>query len=228
MARSADPMSYATVVSWVYFPVIPLGGLRPDDRAVREIEDALRIAERSGDDLAVALARVTLGVGLLHRPTAAERDRGQELLAVVSEVFLRRGYLLGDLPIVEVYLARERARRGDRDEAIPLMRAAVDHLVRDGQLLGWGVPATGVLVETLLQRGADGDVAEAEAAITRLADAPADDRLVIREVWLLRLHALLAQAHGDGAAYRDHRDRYRAIATSLDFEGHMKWAEEMP
>jgi class 3 adenylate cyclase len=228
MARSAGPMSYATVVSWVYFPVIPLGGLRPDDRAVREIENALRIAERSGDDLAVALARVTLGVGLLHRPTAAERDRGQELLAVVSEVFLRRAYLLGDLPIVNVYLARERARRGDRDDAIPLMRAGVDHLVRDGQLLGWGVPATGVLVETLLERRADGDVAEAEAAITRLADAPADDRLVIREVWLLRLHALLAQAHGDGAAYRDHRDRYRAIATSLDFEGHMKWAEEMP
>jgi hypothetical protein len=228
MARSAGPMSYATVVSWVYFPVIPLGGLRPDDRAVREIEDALRIAERSGDDLAVALARVTLGVGLLHRPTAAERDRGQELLAVVSEVFLRRGYLLGDLPIVNVYLARERARRGDRDDAIPLMRAGIDHLVRNGQLLGWGVPATGVLVETLLERRADGDVAEAEAAITRLADAPADDRLVIREVWLLRLHALLAQAHGDEAAYRDHRDRYRAIATSLDFEGHMKWAEEMP
>ena len=29
--------------------------------------------------------------------------------------------------------------------------------------------------------GADGDVDEAEAAITRLADAPADDRLVIRK-----------------------------------------------
>ena len=127
-----------------------------------------------------------------------------------------------------MYAARERARRGDRDDAIPLMRAAVDHLFREGRLLGWGVAATGVLVETLLDRGADGDVAEAEAAITRLADAPADDRLVIREVWLLRLHALLAQAHGDEAAYRDHRDRYRAIATSLDFEGHMKWAEEMP
>ena len=69
--------------------------LRPDDRAVREIEDALRIAERSGDDLALAFARMTLGVALVHRHTAAERDRGQKLLAEVSDVFLRRDALPG-------------------------------------------------------------------------------------------------------------------------------------
>ena len=82
------------------------------------------------------------------------------------------------------------------------MRAAVDHLVREGQLLAWGVPATGVLVETLLERGADGDVVEAEAAIDRLAAAPADDGLVLRDIWLLRLRALLARAHGDDAGLR--------------------------
>ena len=109
------------------------------------------------------------------------------------------------------------------------MRAAVDHLVREGQLLGWGVSTTGVLVETLLvERGADGDVAEAEAAITRLAAAPTDDGLVMREIWLLRLRALLSRARGDEDAYRDYRDRYRDMATSLGFEGHMKWAEAMP
>jgi hypothetical protein len=107
------------------------------------------------------------------------------------------------------------------------MRAAVDHLFRDGQLLAWGVAATGVLVETPLDRGADADVAEAEAAITRLADAPADDGLVIREIWLLRLRALLARAHGDDAAYRDYRDRYRDMAKTLGFEGHIAWAEAM-
>jgi hypothetical protein len=108
------------------------------------------------------------------------------------------------------------------------MRTTVDHLFREGQLLAWGIPATGVLVETLLDRGADGDMVEAEAAITRLADAPADDGLAIREITLLRLRALLAQAHGDDTAYRDYRDRYRAMATELGFEGHMKWAEAMP
>ena len=112
--------------------------------------------------------------------------------------------------------------------AIPLMRAAVDDLVREGQLLAWGVPATGVLVETLLDRGADGDVAEAEAAIERLAAAPADEGLAMRDIWLLRLRALVARAHGDAAAYAHFRDRYRDMAKTLDFEGHIAWAEAMP
>jgi hypothetical protein len=156
-----------------------------------------------------------------------ERVRGQKLLAEVGDVFLRQRYLLSDLPLVNVYLARERARRGDRDAAIPLMRAAVDHLVREGQLLGWGVSTTGVLVETLLDRGANGDVTDAEAAIERLAAAPADDRLVIREMCLLRLRALLARAQSDETAYRDYRDRYRAMATELGFEGHIAMAAAM-
>ena len=126
MARRADPLSYAIIVGWVYSPGIPFGVLVADDRAVREIEDAQRIAERSGQDLALSNARMTLGVALVHRQTAAERDHGQQLLAAVSDVFLRQGHNLSDLPVVNVYLARERARRGDRDDAISLMPAAVD------------------------------------------------------------------------------------------------------
>jgi hypothetical protein len=227
MARSADPLSYTWVVTYLYFPGIANGVLAADDSAVRESEDALRIAERSGDDLALALARLTLRVMLVHRHTDAERDRGQTLLAEVGEVMVRRGDNLCDLPTVDVYGARERARQGDRDGAIPLMRAAVDRLVRQGQLLQWGVAATGVLVVTLLDRRADGDVAEAEAAIERLASAPAEG-LVIRDIWLLRLRALLARAHGDATAYADYRDRYRDMARTLGFERHMKWAEAMP
>jgi hypothetical protein len=228
MARGADPVSYAAVVAYVYWPGIPAGALRPDDFAMREIEDALQAAERTGDDVTLTHDRLTLGVALVHRHNDAERDRGQKLLSEVSEVLLRRGYLLGDRPIIEVYSARERARCGDRDGAIPLMRAAVDHLFREGQLLAWGVPATGVLVETLLDRASDDDVAEAEAAIERLASAPAGDRFVARDIWLLRLRALMARAHGDDAAYIHVRDRYCDMAKTLGFEGHIAWAEAMP
>ena len=228
MARDADPLSYATVATYVHFAGIVLGVLRPDGRAMGEVEDALRIAERSGDDLALAFVRLTLGLALVHRHTAADRDRGHKLLAEVSEVFVRRTHNLADLAIVNVYFARETARRGDRDDAISRMRAAVDHMVREGQLLIWGVAATGVLVETLLDRATDDDMTEAEAAIERLATAPADDGLVTREIWLLRLRALLARAHGDATAYRDYRDRYRDMAKSLGFEGHIAWAEAMP
>ena len=108
------------------------------------------------------------------------------------------------------------------------MRSAVDHVLRRGQLLQWGIPATGVLVETLLDRGADDDVAEAEAAIDRLAAAPTDDGLAVRDILLLRLRALLARAHDDPAAYAHFRDRYRDMATSLGFEGHIAWAGAMP
>jgi len=108
------------------------------------------------------------------------------------------------------------------------MRATLEDAVGRGQLLTWGVTATAVLVETLLDRSADGELAEAETAIERLADAPADDELVIRDIWLLRLRALLARAHGDYAAYADFRDRYRDLARTLGFEGHIAWAEAMP
>ena len=57
---------------------------------MREIEDALQNAERSGDDFALTFARMALGFALVHRHTAAERDRGQNLLAEVSDVLHRR------------------------------------------------------------------------------------------------------------------------------------------
>jgi adenylate cyclase len=83
------------------------------------------------------------------------------------------------------------------------------------------------LVEALLRRNADGDVQQAQAAIDRLAAVPTEPGFVLHELPLLRLRALLARAHGDETGYRDNRDRYRAMATSLGFEGHMAWAEAM-
>jgi hypothetical protein len=74
----------------------------------------------------------------------------------------------------------------------------------------------------------EGGITQAVEAIDRLAAAPGDKGLMSREINLLRLRALLAQARGDEARYLDLRDRYRAMATELGFEGHMKWAEAMP
>ena len=131
------------------------------------------------------------------------------------------------VPATELWAGRERARRGDRDAAIPVMRKAVDDLHQAGRL-GYGVWGTGILVEALLEGGAEGDLAEAQEAIDRLANLPAKEGWAVREITLLRLRALLAQALGDETAYRDFRDRYRDTATSLGFEGHIAWAEAMP
>ena len=62
----------------------------------------------------------------------------------------------------------------------------------------------------------------------RAASVFTDSDYVLLEPLLLRLRVLLARAHGDETAYRDYRDRYRALATSLGFEGHTEWAEAMP
>jgi hypothetical protein len=225
MARSVDPFSYATVVAYVYFPGIPFGARVPDDRALREIEDALRITERFGDDMALAFTRVTLGIALLHRPTDDERSSGRKLLAEAGDVFLRRQHNLSELRLVDVYLAREKARQGDPDEAISQILGTLDRLGRERQLMSWGIPVTGVLVDTLLGRGAAGDIEQAEAAIARLAGAPADDGLALRDIWLLRMRALLAGAQGDMATYAHLRQRHREMACTLGFEGHLAWAD---
>ena len=165
-----------------------------------------------------------MGIALLNRDAAADRRRGLELMVQFREVVRERGLFL--VPVTELWVARERARRGDRDAAIPVMRQAVDELHQAGRLF-YGVWGTGVLVETLLERGAEGDLAEAQEAIDRLANLPADDGSAVRDITLLRLRALLARARGDDVAYRDLADRYRAMAESLGFEGHIAWAKTL-
>ena len=64
-------------------------------------------------------------------------------------------------------------------------------------------------------------MAEAQSAIDRAANLPADEGLVLRDITLLRPRALLARARGDDVAYRDLVNRYRAMAESLGFEGHI-------
>ena len=102
----------------------------------------------------------------------------------------------------------------------------MDELHQAGRL-GYAVFGTGVLVETLLERGAEGDLAEAQEAIDRLANLRADQGSAMREITLLRLRALLTRARGDDAAYRELVGRYRAMAQSLGFEGHIATAEAM-
>ena len=90
MSRNIDPLSYTSVVVYFYLPGMPYGVLVADDSSVREVEDALRIAERSSNDLALAFAWMTLGVSLVHRRADADHDRGQTLLAEACEVLDER------------------------------------------------------------------------------------------------------------------------------------------
>jgi hypothetical protein len=223
MARNSDPTTLAIVVTWTYGAII-YGVLRADDSTLRAIEEAVAAAGRASSDIALIFAEYALGGALLYRDTAADGQRGLELMALAREWQRERMPCL--IPVTELVAGRERARCGDRDAAIAVMRQAVDDLRRDGQV-GYSPWGTGVLVEALLERGAEGDLAEAEGTIDRMANLWADDGSAIPEITLLRLRALLSQALGDQATFRDLVTRYRAMAKSLGFEGHIAWAEAM-
>jgi len=226
MARNSDPATLALVLAWTYGLARVYGVLRADDFALCAGEEALHAAERSSSDTALSFAEYSLGMALLYQDAETDRLRGLEIMVRAHDTWLpdRVPYLV---PVTELLVARQRARRGERDAAIPVMRRAVDELHQEGRL-GYGVWGTAVVAETLLDRGADGDLAQAQDAIDWLANLRADPGSAILDITLLRLRALLAHARGDEAAYREYRDRYRDMATTLAFEGHMKWAEEMP
>jgi adenylate cyclase len=225
MARAVDPTSLAGVIYHTYPLAIPGGALPPDATALRETADAVERAERSGDELALHLPRFARGITLAHRD-GPEREAGFALLAQVREAAVQQRFTLTVVPVVDIHLAQQQATLGDLDGAIKLSRTVVDDLFDSGGAI-WSVLATTVLVDALLQRGADGDLEDAQAAVERLAVVPTDPGFVLNEIWLLRLRALLARARGDDAGYRDYRDRYRKMATDLGFEGHMALAEAM-
>jgi adenylate cyclase len=225
MARGPDPISLAGVMYFTYPLAIPAGALLPDATALRETADALAIAERSGDELALHGSRFARGIALAHRD-GPQREAGFALLAEAREAALQGRFSLVMVPVVDIHIAQQKARSGDLDGAIGLARAVVDDLFDSGESI-WSALATTVLVEALLRRAADGDLQDAHAAIDRLAAVPTDPGFVLHEIPLLRLRALLARARGDEAGYREFGDRYRALATACGFEGHIAMAEAM-
>ena len=225
MSRHTDAMSQSSVVIATYGAAICSGVILADDVALRDIQEALDTAERSADDFALGFALFTMGMVLVVR-NAAATDRGLQLLRQVREMSVGDRFYRCHLPVINAWIGWGVARCGDREEALPMLRSASDDLFTDGQF-GHCTPTTRLLVRELLADSEESGVGEAEAAIERLAAVPILDGLAIQEVTLLELRALLACAKGDETAYRHYRDRYRELATSLGFEGHIAWAEAM-
>jgi class 3 adenylate cyclase len=223
MARHSDPTTFALACTWAYGVEFVYGVLRPDDAALLEIEDAVQTAHTASSDLALLFAENTLAIALLYRDTAAERQRGRE--ATVQTLDILRERIPSLVPVVEMMTVPERATHGDRDAAIAMMRRDVDEL-HDAGRREYAAFGAGMLAEALLERGADGDLVEAQEAIDRITQLRAEGG-AIRDILLLRLRALLAQARGDDVAFKDFARRYRAMAESLGFEGHITWAEAM-
>jgi class 3 adenylate cyclase len=214
VARRAEPMARAAIVDMAFAPAIVTGARLPNDDVLREVEEALQVAEQAADDIALGSARLAHGLVLVYRG-GPDAERGLNLLLQVRDMCMQERFLPSVAPQVECYVARQVAHDGDYDTAIPRLRAAAEQLFERGNSACW--TATEFLVVALLGRGADADIVEAQAAIDRFACSPTG-RLAIGEILLFRLRALLARACGDDSGYRDFSDRYGALATSLGFE----------
>ncbi|HEY5150520.1 MAG TPA: adenylate/guanylate cyclase domain-containing protein [Mycobacterium sp.] len=226
LAREIDTTSYLAVLLWRSF-AYHNAALGSDAHDLDEAREALHIAERSGDDFALNTARSVLAVSLSYG------DSGQSAESVESELLRMREDIQNQryanqvwIPRFDQLVAIARARRGDDDGAIDLIRSVLDGDLAAGVTITAG-PSTTLLVESLLRRGAPGDLEEAESAIARLAAQPVDPGFVLYELPLLRLRALVAEARGDHADYLDYRDQYRAMARRVDFKPHIAMAEAM-
>jgi class 3 adenylate cyclase len=215
LAASYTPMSHAGAILYKYVVAVPVGALPADAVALHETAEALRIAEQAGDDFTMALAQLARGLVLVH-DGGPHRQEGFNLLTQARDTVLKRGFTVNAMAIVDPEIAREKARNGDLDGAIELARAAIDDMFDRGAMFLRGV-ATTVLVEALLERGIDGDLQEAQAAIDRLAAVPTEPGFVLHELPCLRLRALVARKQGDDAGCRELMQRYRAKAAAAGF-----------
>ena len=207
------------------FSAIANGALLPDETTLDETAEALELAQRFGEDVALECARAVHGL-ILVQQSSEERWDGFELLARARDAALQERCFMIVVPMIDIELAKEKARTGDCEGAIEMARAIVEDEFVTGEMIFRGT-AVATLVESLLQRGTDTDVQEAQTAIERLAAVPTEPGFVLYSVALLRLRALLARTLGDDVAYRDYVERYRQKAESLGFEGHIAWAEAM-
>jgi adenylate cyclase len=224
MARAIDVTLRAVLLVFKYSIAVN-GAWLPDTADSDETAEVLEIAERSGQDFTLGCARYVRGLTLLMRG-GPQRDEGIALLATAREAALQERFTMGVFAFIDTHLANEKIRVGDLDGAIELSRAAIEAEYASGEMVVRAATVA-ALVEALMRRGGPTDLQEAQATIDRLAAVPTEPGFVVNDLWLLRMRALEAQARADIAAYRDYRDRYRAMANSHGFEGHIAWASEM-
>ncbi len=225
IAPAGEVLSRVVSINFRYNLGIPNGVFVADDAALREIHEALTIAKKSGDDVALGLSLHVLATVMAYHDNP-DRQPALDVMDELRQMSIRNRFTRTAIPIIDAWKAREQARRGDRDGALGQLRSVVAELRAAPQFAQY-IAATPILMETLLPGADEADLHEAEAVIDQLASAAGDD-LVLRDIMLLRLRTMLARARDDEQSYREYRDRYREMATSLGFEGHIKWAEAMP
>lgn len=223
MAREARGMTQAAATFYGYAVAVMNGALIPDATTLGHTADVLASAERSGDDISLAWARIAHGSMLvgLH----GGDHSGWDLLEKGRHQASLNNDLLS-VTIADIQIAKCKVHTGDIGAAIEIAGATVEDLFAIGEAMFRG-PATMVLAESLLRRGSEQDLQAAQTAIERLAASPTDPGFVLYELQLLRLRALLARSREEQQRYGELANQYRTMATSLGSDGHIAVAESM-
>ncbi|MDT5232042.1 MAG: hypothetical protein QOI39_2542, partial [Mycobacterium sp.] len=111
------------------------GIVLPDETTLRETAESLTLAEQSGEDVALGLARCNRAVALVHGE-GTSRELGVELLAETRATAVQGGYSMTGIQTIDVVLAQERLMSRDLNAAIELSRVTADHLFDEGGLVG--------------------------------------------------------------------------------------------
>lgn len=225
MAREFDPTSRVLAVMYKALS-IGNGLLLPDEAILRDTAEILEVAEHSGDDLTLANARMARGIVLVHLDDPAERQPGFNLLDLVRQAASRQKVTIMAVWFFDILAAREQIRLGYPNDAIAVIRRAVEDEFRSGEMVYLGL-ATTVLVEALLSRNAPGDLTAALAVADRLAAVPADPGFVLNDIALRRIRALLARARRRRSTWLEYVSGYLAAATTYGFDGHAAAASTM-
>ncbi len=152
------------------------GVLSPSAFVLSQAEEALPLAEQSGENVVLAQALQYLGV-MLVRLGNDSRARGLALLDRVRAMALEQRYNVGVVALVDVEVAKEKVRGRDLTGAISLARPAVNGFFEAGDAI-WAAYGTNVLVDALLQRGKPADLEDAKVAVERLVDLPIEPGIV--------------------------------------------------
>lgn len=163
IARTFDPLTRAVAELYKYALCILHGALLPAAVAVQHTAEALQVAEQFGDDLTLAIAQTAQAVTLNSWSGPGEAPT-HELLTPVRNTVVQLKMPPVLRRIIDVEIAREKARVGDLDGAVELARTLLDEQFDTGEMVTRGVVTT-ALVEALLARDGEGDLQQAQAAV---------------------------------------------------------------
>ncbi|WP_176234696.1 adenylate/guanylate cyclase domain-containing protein [Mycobacterium simiae] len=225
MARTFDPTTHPFAQLYKYAAAVQNGAVLPTADDVAQAAESLDVAQRSGDNAALAYALVNRATTLIHCSDESA-GAGFEFLTRAREMLVDEKLIVAIRRMTDIEIACEYARSGDLDGAIDLADRIVDAQFQAGTMI-FRAPATTALVEALLSRGGPDDIDAAQRAVDRLAAVLTEPDFVLHEIPVLRLRALLARARGDQTGYRQFLHGFRAKAAQAGFEGYLAQADAM-